>query len=196
MKILTISDIESDRYYNYYRPGKFDGIALILSAGDLKKGYLDFIVTMSGKPLVYVLGNHDQELLKDPPGGCLCAEDKIVVVNGIRILGLGGSYRYNGGECMYTEGEMRYRVRKLWLQLRKYGGFDILLAHAPARGLNDTDALSHRGFECFRELMDKYHPKYFIHGHVHMNYGMDIPRSAQYGETTVINAWGDHVIEY
>ncbi|HCK89267.1 MAG TPA: metallophosphoesterase, partial [Erysipelotrichaceae bacterium] len=35
MKILTISDIESDRYYNYYRPGKFDGIDLILSAGDL-----------------------------------------------------------------------------------------------------------------------------------------------------------------
>ena len=196
MRILTISDVESDRYYNYYTPGKFNGIDLILSCGDLKRSYLDFCVTMSGKPLVYVLGNHDEALLAEPPGGCICAEDRIVVVNGIRILGLGGSYRYNYGQCMYTEKEMKHRVRKLWLQLRKYGGFDILLTHAPARGLNDTDALSHRGFECFCELMDKYQPNYFIHGHVHMNYGMNIPRVSQYGETTVINACGEHLFEY
>ena len=38
---------------------------------------------------------------------------------------------------MFTEKEMARRVRKLRWKLRKRKGFDILLTHAPARGLGD-----------------------------------------------------------
>ena len=196
MRILAVSDVPSQRYYEYYKPGCLDDFDLILACGDLRRTYLEFLVTMARCPVVYVRGNHDEEYLDRPPEGCLCAEDQVVVVDGVRILGLGGSFRYREGGCMYTEQQMRRRIRRLWWQLKKHGGFDILLTHAPARGVNDFDTLSHRGFECFRELLDKYRPRYFIHGHIHRSYGHDIPQRSQYGGTTVVNAYDSCIIEY
>lgn len=196
MRILAVSDVPSQRYYEYYKPGCLDDFDLILACGDLRRTYLEFLVTMARCPVVYVRGNHDEEYLDRPPEGCLCAEDQVVVVDGVRILGLGGSFRYREGGCMYTEQQMRRRIRRLWWQLKKHGGFDILLTHAPARGVNDFDTLSHRGFECFRALLDKYRPRYFIHGHIHRSYGHNIPQRSQYGDTTVVNAYDSCIIEY
>lgn len=196
MKILALADVESQYYYDYYTPGKLDDFDLILSCGDLPKSYLEFFVTLSNCPLLYVRGNHDDTFLESPPEGCECVEDRIFVYNGVRILGLGGSFRYRDGENMYTEWQMKRRIRRLWLQFLKYGGFDILLTHAPARHVNDFDSLSHRGFDCFRTLMERYKPDFFIHGHIHRNYGANIPRMSQFDETTVINAFEHYVFEY
>lgn len=196
MKILAVSDVSAQALYDYYTPGKLDGIDLILACGDLHKEYLEFLVTMSRCPVVYVRGNHDERFIESPPEGCVCADDAIVVCNGVRILGLGGSYRYRSGECMFTEKEMRRRIRKLWFPLFRHKGFDILLTHAPARHINDFDSLPHRGFECFVGLLDRYHPKYFVHGHIHMNYGVKIPRRTARGDTTIINAYEYHLFEY
>ncbi len=188
MKILAVSDVPSDRYYEYYKPGKLDEFDLILSCGDLRPEYLEFLVTMARCPLVYVHGNHDDSYGRDPQG-CICADDTIVEVGGVRILGLGGSFRYREGAYMYTEKQMEHRVRRLWLPIKKHRGFDILLTHAPARGLNDFETIPHRGFECFNKLMDKYEPQYFIHGHIHRNYGVFIPQKTPRGSTTVVNAF-------
>lgn len=196
MKILAISDEEVVKFYDNYRDGIFDGYDCILSSGDLHRNYLEFIATMAHCPVYYVRGNHDDSFDFRPPGGCICVEDRIHVVNGVRILGLGGSYRYRDGTNFYTEKQMRKRIRKLWFSLWYYKGFDILLTHAPAYGLNDMDNVSHRGFECFLELMEKYRPKYFIHGHVHRNYGVGIPQIDHYQETMVINACGYCAFEY
>ena len=46
------------------------------------------------------------------------------------------------------------------------------------------------------DLLDKYEPKYFVHGHVHRNYGMDIPQRMDRGATTVINACGHCAFDY
>lgn len=196
MRILAVSDVPSPRYYEHYTPGCLDKFDLILACGDLRPVYLEFLVTMARCPVIYVRGNHDDDLLDHPPEGCVCAEDRIILCNGVRILGLGGSYRYKKGQNMYTERRMRRRVRRLWFQLKKHRGFDILLTHAPARGLNDFDTMSHRGFSCFLELLDKYRPRYFIHGHIHRTYGPHIPQRTQYGRTTVINAYDCCEIEY
>ncbi len=196
MKILAVSDVAAQYYYDYYTPGKLDEFDLILACGDLRRGYLDFLVSMAHCPLVYVRGNHDDALIDNPPDGCICAEDTIVVCGGLRILGLGGSNRYRDGENMYTEKQMKWRIRKLWFQLRRHKGFDILLTHAPARHINDFDAISHRGFECFLELLDIYQPKYFIHGHVHRTYDANIPQRTQRGGTTIINAFDHCVFEF
>ncbi len=188
MKILAVSDVPSDRYYEYYKPGKLDEFDLILSCGDLRPEYLEFLVTMARCPLIYVHGNHDDSYGRDPQG-CICADDTIVEVGGVRILGLGGSFRYREGAYMYTEKQMERRVRRLWLPIKKHRGFDILLTHAPARGLNDFETIPHRGFECFNTLLDKYEPAYFIHGHIHRNYGVFIPQKTPHGGTTVVNAF-------
>ncbi|MBR3569180.1 MAG: metallophosphoesterase family protein [Oscillibacter sp.] len=196
MKILALADEESEYYYDFYTPGKLDEFDLILSCGDLHKSYLEFFVTMARCPLLYVRGNHDDSFGESPPEGCECVEDRIFVYNGVRILGLGGSFRYRDGDNMYTEWQMDARVRRLWLQLLKYRGFDILLTHAPARHINDFDTLTHRGFERFRKLLERYRPRYFIHGHIHRTYGMRIPRLSRFGDTTVINAFEHYAFDY
>lgn len=196
MRILAVSDVAAKELYDYYTPGRLNGFDLILSCGDLSREYLEFLVTMANCPLLYVHGNHDDRFAQSPPEGCICVDGKIVEVNGVRVLGLGGSYRYRAGSCMYTEKEMRRRIRRLWFPLRRHKGFDIILTHAPIRHINDFDSLAHRGFECFTELLEKYHPKYFIHGHIHMNYGVHIPQKTVRGETTIINAYDHYVFEY
>lgn len=196
MRILAISDVSSQYLYDYYTPGKLDGFDFILACGDLDKEYLEFIVTMANCPLLYVHGNHDESLDKDPPEGCICIDDCIYVYKGIRILGLGGSYRYRNGKYMFTERQMRQRIRQLRFRLHKSKGFDILLTHAPARNINDFNSLSHRGFECFSMLLEKYRPKYFVHGHVHMNYGIHIPRKTVNEETIIINAYDHFIFKY
>ena len=60
--------------------------------------------------------------------------------------------------------------------------------HAPASGLNDGTDKAHKGFQVFNDLMDQYQPKWFIHGHMHLNYGANLPRVCTRGGTTVINA--------
>ncbi|MBQ1838010.1 MAG: metallophosphoesterase family protein [Ruminococcus sp.] len=195
MKILAVSDVTSDLYYRYYQPGRLDPFDLILSCGDLNPDYIEFLVTLAHCPLVYVHGNHDDGNRREPEG-CICADGRIVEVNGLRIMGLGGSYRYRDGRYMYTEKQMARRARGLAAQLRHKSGFDILLTHAPAYGLNDLPTLPHRGFECFNTLIEQYEPRYFIHGHVHRNYGARIPQWDKKGNTTVVNAYEHCVIDY
>ena len=195
MKILLVSDKESPYYWDYYQPGRLDGIDLIISCGDLKANYLSFLVTMGRARVLYVHGNHDRTYEMRPPEGCDCIEDKLVTVNGLRILGLGGSIQYSGGPHQYTEQQMAWRIRRLWFQLRRAGGVDIVLTHSPAQDYGDGEDYAHRGFACLLNLIDRYQPKYLIHGHVHANYGFRTPRLLKRGETTIINAYERYILE-
>ena len=196
MKILALADIPSKALWDYYDESRLRDIDLILSAGDLPAEYLSFLVTFAHCPVLYIHGNHDGRYGQKPPEGCICVEDTIYVYQGIRIMGLGGSMCYNHGSFQYTEKQMRTRVRKLWWKLFRQGGFDILLTHAPAQGIGDSSDLAHQGFSVFSELIEKYHPRYMVHGHVHMNYGRDIARCTKIDDTTVINAYERALIEY
>ena len=196
MKILALADEESAYLWDYFEKSKLEGIDLIISCGDLNPKYLSFLATFTNAPVIYVHGNHDKKYKNIPPEGCICIEDEIYVYKGVRILGLGGSMKYNSDECQYTEREMRKRVRKLRWKLFRSKGFDILVTHAPAYGLNDGDDLPHRGFKVFNTLIEKYNPKYFLHGHVHMRYGRKHVRFDTCGDTKVINAFERCVFEY
>ena len=117
--MLAVSDVESGRYYTWYRDGILKEFDLIVSCGDLKREYLEFLVTMANKPLLYVPGNHDDDFEKNPPEGCVPIDGRVHSVQGVRFLGLGGSYRYKKeGKYMYTEEQMRRRIRRLELSLR------------------------------------------------------------------------------
>lgn len=193
MRILAVADIESKSLYDYYNPGKLDSIDLIIACGDLSAEYLEFLVTMAGCPLLYVHGNHDERPRE--PEGCICIDNEVVSCCGLRIAGLPGSYRYREGKYMYTERRMVAMVRRLKRRILRHRGVDILVTHAPARHLNDFEALPHRGFECYNTLLEHYRPTLYLHGHVHLNYGSRIPRRTRVGDTTVINACDHCVIE-
>ena len=63
------------------------------------------------------------------------------------------------------------------------------------RGVGDGDDYAHMGFEAFLPLLDRYKPRYLIHGHVHMEYGRDIARVLRRGDTTIINAYERYTLE-
>lgn len=228
MKILLISDTEERYLWDNWTEATAERLAdvsLILSAGDLKHSYLEFLVTMLNVPLVYVRGNHDGGYDTDPPEGCDDADGKVLEVEcgtgsskqKIRILGLGGSMRYKDDSSdMYTEREMEERVRKVERAIRKRRildallpsgrsagdgnasgrpAFDILLTHAPCRGYGDMEDLPHRGFECFNYLLNKYSPQLHCYGHVHREYG-EMKRNIRHPSgTLLINCSGYQIID-
>lgn len=197
MRILVLADEESKYLWDYFEKSKLEGIDLIISCGDLKAQYLSFLATYAKVPVLYVHGNHDASYKDTPPEGCICIEDDIYVYNGVRILGLGGSKCYNYGTYQYTEREMKGRVFNLWFKLWRHKGFDILVTHAPAYQFNDGEDLPHSGFQVFRDLLDKYKPKYFLHGHVHLNYSFTQQRECMYNDhTKVINGFERYIFEY
>ena len=90
---------------------------------------------------------------------------------------------------------MKARIRKLKWLLWLHGGVDIVLTHAAPEGMGDSDDPAHWGFAALRDLIEEYHPKYLIHGHVHMSYDHNVPREMTYGDTKVINAYERYVLE-
>ena len=196
MRILAIADEESSYLWDHFDKSKLEGIDLIISCGDLHPHYLSFLATFTSAPVLYVRGNHDEKYDRIPPDGCICIDDTIYVHEGIRILGRGGSMRYRPGSNQFTEKEMRRRVARLRFQLFRHRGFDILATHAPAYQLGDGRDLPHQGFRTFRTLMDKYHPRYLLHGHVHLTYGKAHKRYDKYQDTQIINAYERFVFDY
>ena len=196
MKILAVSDEECSALWEYYVPGRLSEYDLILAGGDLKAAYLTFLVTMGrGAHLLYVHGNHDGSYRSHPPEGCDCIDDQLVVYNGVRILGLGGCRKYHPGPFQYTERQMRRRVAKRRLALWRAGGVDIVVTHAPPRGLGDQEDPAHIGFQALLDLVDRYHPQYLLHGHVHLRYNTNLDRELQYKDTTIINASERYTLE-
>ena len=195
MKVLALADEEVMSLWDNYVPPKLKEYDLILSSGDLHAAYLSFIVTMARAPVMYVHGNHDTGYAVTEPEGCDCIDGKIVEYRGLRILGLGGCVWYRPGDHQYTQKQMAKRIRKLRWDIAKYGGVDIVVTHAPPAGVGDSDDRAHQGFESFLELIDRYHPRYLLHGHVHKSYSMDFLREREYHGTQVINVCEKYVLD-
>lgn len=192
MHILVLADEPVQRLWSEYGRDTLKAADLILSAGDLPTSYLSYMTCFSSAPVVYIHGNHDDAYKRKPPEGCVCAEGHVVLVRGLRVLGLGGCLRYRpDSPTMFSEEEMAKRIRRLRRELRGTGGFDILLAHAPIAGLGDQPDLAHRGFECFKPLLSQYRPAVMFHGHVHQAYSaLGFQRRREWDGIPVINACG------
>lgn len=200
MRILLVADAESKYIWDHFDIDRFSNIDLIISCGDLKNDYLSFLTTMVNAPLFFVHGNHDTEYTQNPPEGCDSIEDKLVVYKGLRIIGLGGCIQYNrhplnsSPPFQYTEKQMEKRIKRLHANIFFNKGFDILVTHAPAFGVGDGTDPCHTGFKSFLPFLDKYKPRYMLHGHMHLNFGK-APRSISYNETTVIDAYGYYILD-
>jgi Icc-related predicted phosphoesterase len=200
VRVLAVSDEESTLAYT----GAFQDLEpdLVVACGDLPFEYLEFLVTMIGKPLAWVPGNHDPDLKRWAPDGlpgerrvgpqgCTNIDGRVVDIGGLWIGGLGGSMRYRPGPHQYTENQMRSRSRRLVLAAtlrrpRNARRLDLLVTHAPPFGLGDQDDLCHRGFAAFPPLIRKARPSIHVHGHVHPHAGSCPDRTL--GETRIVNA--------
>ncbi|MDR2133865.1 MAG: metallophosphoesterase [Treponema sp.] len=197
MKILCVSDQIDPLVYSPNIRERFAGVDFILSAGDLPMDYLDFISSALNRPLYFVFGNHHLENREEAGG--VHIGTKTVRENGLLIAGLGGSMRYNRGENQFTDTGMYFEIFRLLprLLLNRFlhGRYaDILLTHAPPRGIHDREDKCHRGFRAFLWFMKAFRPKYLIHGHIHL-YDLSDVRSTRWKDTLVINAYSHYIID-
>ncbi|MBN1811353.1 MAG: metallophosphoesterase [Anaerolineae bacterium] len=199
MKILAVSDRVVKSIYSAYIRERFADVDMVLSCGDLPYSYLEFIVSMLNVPCFFVHGNHDQpEYQSDgcvltAPGGWVDLDGRTVRSKGITLAGLEGSIRYKPeGEYQYTEAQMAFKVRRmipaLLLNRLRYGRYlDVLITHSPPFHIHDGEDYCHRGFKALLWFMDRFRPRYLLHGHKHVYK----PETCQtlYRDTQVINVY-------
>jgi len=191
VKILCVSDTVVQQMENAaHLRRRYHDVSLVLSCGDMPAAYLEFITSVLNVPLFYVRGNHDTGYDERPPGG-ENLHRRIVNYNGISFFGIEGSIKYNNSPIQYSEGEMRGMVMQsavplLARKMQKGRGIDILVTHAPAKGIHDLDDLPHHGIKAFLRFMDWFKPRYMVHGHVH-TWDRRTTVVTQYGETCVMN---------
>ena len=116
------------------------------------------------------------------------------------IAGVSGSIQYNKGLNQYTEHQMKRKlimmIPSLIRNKLKYGRYlDILLTHASPRHIHDKEDPCHKGFECFNWFINKFKPKYLVHGHIHL-YDARETRITKTETTTVVNAYAHLLIEF
>jgi Icc-related predicted phosphoesterase len=217
MKILCISDEIDPLIYSNNIKERFKLIDFVVSAGDLRLNYYDFIVSNLNKPLYFIFGNHrlkgielyKKKYNKDlfirlhhndeiPFSGATYIDNKVVKEGNLLIAGLDGSFWYNGGRNQYTELEMVFKVIRLMPRLffnrivhRRY--LDILVTHSPPYGFYNNKDRCHTGFRIFLWFMRTFKPKYLVHGHIHL-YNINDKRMYLYDTTTVINAYSHCII--
>lgn len=217
MKILCVADEKDPLVYSTNVVERYGNVDLIISAGDLSLRYYEFIISSLNKPFYFVFGNHHVEQLRrftnslfwedpftsrfDQAIGGEYLDGKVKRDESSRLLlaGLGGSMRYNSGDHQFTELQMYLRIftmipRLLYNRLR-YGRYlDILVTHAPPRGLGDGEDRCHKGFVSFLWFMRMFKPRYLVHGHIHL-FDLNSPRVSRYGQTEVVNVFGSYVLE-
>ncbi len=195
MNILTVSDYVETMLNDRTAAEQLPPVELILSCGDLPPEYLSHLRRVFNVPLYYVRGNHDIRYPSSPPEGCENIHARLVRFRNLRILGLEGSRWYSGGPYQYTEAEMKRTIRRLRPRLWWHRGADIVLAHSPPRYVRDAEDPCHRGFKSFQWLIDRYSPRYFIHGHIHESFADPAERILTLGKTRVVNSCGYHLLE-
>jgi len=206
MKILCVSDQVVPNIYSANVRQRFGDVDLVLSCGDLPYYYMEFIVSMLNVPCFYVHGNHDHPEHKSDgrvlaePGGWTNLDRRTVECKGVLIGGLEGCLRYKPRvPYQYSDREMQFRmwqmVPGLLLNRARLGrALDIMITHAPPRGIRDGPDRPHQGFEAFVQIMDRFAPRYLLHGHKHI-YGHETRRSS-YKNTQVINVHPFFVLEW
>lgn len=78
--------------------------------------------------------------------------------------------------------------RMLRNRMRKGRWLDVLVTHAPPRGVNDRDDVAHRGFRSIAWFLRQFHPRYHLHGHIHL-YDRNAPYRQELDGVEVINVY-------
>ncbi|MCE1207012.1 MAG: metallophosphoesterase [Spirochaetia bacterium] len=210
VNILCVADEIDLLVYSSNIKERFGDVDLVLAAGDLPDEYLGFITAMLNKPLLSVAGNHDPNdrvekqtfspirSIMFTPGRDRTSLGRISFrikqESGVSVLGIPGSMLYNGGPNQYSEFAMWMHAISLmpgllFRRLIMGRGVDIILAHAPPKGIHDAEDRCHRGFSAFNWLIRLARPHYFLHGHIHV-YDTQQLREQKVGDTTVVNVYG------
>jgi len=189
--------------------GKID---LVLACGDLPFYYLEYVASLLDAPLFFCVRQ------SRPPNGA-CPRAPAVWgageggpglgyefarahagVRGLLLAGLEGCRVYNpGAPHQYGESEVWWQAFLLANRLRlnriRYGRYlDILITHAPPRGIHDAEDVPHQGFASYLWLLRRARPCSCCTVTKHV-YGANSAADTDYGQTRVVNTYGYRIIE-
>lgn len=135
IRILAVADTEDRALYDDYNSERWakERVELIVSCGDLRPGYLDFLVSVFNVPCFYVRGNHDIAYGDTELGGCVSLHQRVERYKGVTFFGLEGCRWYNGGPAQYTERQMWWKVFRAGRRLGGQGSIDVIVTHGPPR---------------------------------------------------------------
>ena len=199
MKLLAISDEIEDWIYSPSLARRCADVDAVISCGDLPIHYLEYVASTLNVACYYVRGNHDlYEIgdtgdIKSEPLGWINLDMRHMKFRGITMAGLEGCIRYKPTVSLqYTQQEQMIRglwlARKMLINRAKKGyGVDILVTHSPAFGIHDGPDRAHIGFQAFNWLIEKFRPRFLIHGHQHRNYAPMQTVETIVDRTTVLN---------
>ncbi len=203
--MLAVSDLVEPQVYDNGVADWLGPVDLIISCGDLPPYFLDFLVCTLRAPMFHVLGNHcyathDVVTKQCSPTAFAGAQDlngRLADYKGLLLGGAEGSPLYNNGPHQYTEQQMELSLLKLvpgmlLNKVREGHYLDIMVTHAPPRGIHDNPDTAHRGFTSLIPFIERFKPALLLHGHTH-RYDPMLPLRTRYGDTEVINAYG-HVL--
>lgn len=193
MKIVATSDTHFPLDKEELFP---DGDVLVIAgdvlyAGNIREWY-PFLESLGNpwiqkyKHKLFVPGNHDLFFqhyagpclgeMRDKGFFCLTPTRPRTDINGVSF---GGSPYVTGlPNWAYNTDE-----GALWRYLDSIGRVDVMITHAPPRGVLDSDGKGSYGTKAMRTYLSKFQPEILICGHVHEEYGTRV-----IGRTHVYNA--------
>ena len=182
MRLLALADeapyVSVAALFDLHRPD------VVVTLGDLEPGLLDPLGGR-GCPVLGVYGNHDD-------GHYLEAANVTdlhlasAIVDGVRFAGLQGSPRYTPGAAL------QYSPRQADKLARRIPPSDVLVTHAPPRGVHDDpDDRAHIGFDGLLAYLERERPRVHLHGHTPAPARPD----RRVGATTVIHVVGHRVLD-
>ena len=155
---------------------------LLISLGDIwdntiEKAYAQYRCTKA----LGIKGNHDS----DSPFPPFVSPLHYTIENhkGMVFGGFNGSWKYK------PKGHHLYEQEEVSRMLRAFPRVDVFVAHNSPAGIHERDSDVHQGFRGFKDYIDRTQPRYFIHGHQHLNQVTSI------GDTQVIGVFGEAEIE-
>ena len=176
MRVLVISDIDDVKWQ-----GGSGEVDALVSLGDVSDSIiLEATESYGAPPAFAVRGNHD---VPTPfPEGISDLHLRTVKFGGLTFGGFNGSWRYK------TRGNYLYDESQVADLLKDFPRVDIFIAHNSPT-IHSKDDGVHLGFSAFDDYIREKQPRYFLHGHQHVN------RETVIGSTRVIGVYGHRLME-
>jgi Icc-related predicted phosphoesterase len=158
---------------------------LVVTLGDLEPDVLDPLGRHPELPVLGVYGNHDDGQYLDA-SNTTNLHLKTVTLGGITFAGFEGCVKYTPGA------DLQYTQRQAARLARRLPPADVLISHAPPRGVHEEpDDRAHEGFDALRDYDLRVAPRLHLHGHT----PAPPRRPERLGTTQVVHVVGHHVLE-
>ena len=173
MKVIAIADDDSlVGHLDVTQPD------LLISLGDIWDNTIEKAFTNYQCSKVFaVRGNHDTAApFKEPVQDLHMS---VAAIDGVTFGGFGGSWKYKPrGHHLYEQWEVSGA-------LASFPKVDVFIAHNSPRGVHERDGEVHQGFDAFRDYIERAKPRYFLHGHQHLE------QRSTMGSTQIIGIFGE-----